>query len=76
VTPNPPTLSFNDGLRWQKAQRSGDNGGNCVYVARRPDGMIGLRDSKAGHDGQPQWYNQDEWDAFLDGAKKGEFDNV
>jgi hypothetical protein len=39
------------GVRWRKSGHSGDNGGNCVELARLP-GVIGIRDSKnpaAGH---------------------------
>jgi hypothetical protein len=43
-------------------------------VARR-DGMIMIADSK--HPGGPVLsYTPQEWDAFLDGAKKGEFDDL
>lgn len=70
-------MDFGDGLRWTKASRSDSNGGACVYVARNPgNGMIGVRDSKEGAAGAPQWYTRDEWTAFLDGVKAGEFDNI
>jgi Domain of unknown function (DUF397) len=60
-----------DGLRWFKSSASGANG--CVEVARTRDGGMALRDtkdrSKAAH-----LYTRDEWQAFLTGAKRGEFD--
>jgi hypothetical protein len=67
---------FGDGLTWRKGTRSGGQGNDCVYVARRTDGMIGIRDSKQGTVGEPQWYADSEWDAFRAGVKAGEFDNL
>lgn len=32
-------------VTWRKASRSGENGGNCVELARLP-GMVAVRDSK------------------------------
>jgi hypothetical protein len=56
---------------WRTAARSG--GGNCVQVTRRND-VIMIADSK--HPGGPILsYTLQEFDAFLDGAKKGEFDD-
>jgi len=57
---------------WAKATRSGGNGGQCVEV-RRHDGAIQVRDSKD-PDGPVLTFTAGEWDAFLDGARKGEFD--
>lgn len=56
---------------WRIAAKSG--GGNCVQVARR-GGVIMIADSK--NPGGPVLaYTLQEFDAFLDGAKKGEFDD-
>jgi Domain of unknown function (DUF397) len=56
---------------WRTAAKSG--GGNCVQVTRR-DGVIMIADSK--NPGGPVLsYTMQEFDAFLDGAKKGEFDD-
>jgi Domain of unknown function (DUF397) len=56
---------------WRTAAKSG--GGNCVQVTRRHD-VIMIADSK--HPGGPVLsYTLQEFDAFLDGAKKGEFDD-
>lgn len=60
------------GMPWRKAAASGNNG--CVEVAALPDG-IAIRDSKDPN-GPVLRYNQHEWSAFLDGAKKGEFDHL
>ncbi len=49
-------------------------GGNCVQVKSK-DGMIILGNSRLA-DGPFLSYTRDEWVAFLDGAKKGEFDDL
>ncbi len=56
---------------WQKARRSQSNG-NCVEVAQLDDG-VAVRDSKDPA-GAVLVFTPSEWDAFLDGAKGGEFD--
>jgi Domain of unknown function (DUF397) len=60
-------------LDWRKAQGSIGNGA-CVELAP-VDGMIAIRDSKD-PDGPVLRYTAVEWHAFLDGAKKGEFDHL
>lgn len=60
-------------LVWQKAQRSISNSA-CVEVAPAA-GMIAVRDSK-NPEGAILYYTSAEWSAFLDGAKKGEFDHL
>ncbi|MCG5214272.1 DUF397 domain-containing protein [Streptosporangium sp. KLBMP 9127] len=62
---------------WFKSSFSGSNGGNCVEVARingEPGhaGLIAVRDSKD-PDGPKLFFTPPEWDAFLSGAKAGEF---
>lgn len=57
---------------WRTATMSG--GGNCVQVKLK-DGLIIIRNSRLA-DGPFLSYTQDEWVAFLDGAKKGEFDDL
>jgi hypothetical protein len=61
-------------LVWRKATKSGQNGG-CVEVLMLPDGSVKVRDTKAGGHGPVLSFTPAEWDAFLDGAKLGEFDN-
>jgi hypothetical protein len=57
---------------WRKSTRSGPNCDNCVEVAF-VDGVIAVRDSK--HPTGPALiFTTDEWDAFVGGAKDGEFD--
>lgn len=58
---------------WRKARLSIGNGA-CVELAP-VDGMIVIRDSKDPA-GPVLKYTVAEWLAFLDGAKKGEFDNL
>lgn len=65
---NVPDLSR---ARWRKASRSGDNGGSCVEVAMSPN-SVAVRDSKD-PTGPVLIFTPDEWDAFIDGAVKGEF---
>jgi hypothetical protein len=60
-------------LVWRKSQRSTNNG-DCVEVASVV-GKVALRDSKD-PTGPMLVYTPDEWSAFLDGAKRGEFDDL
>lgn len=56
---------------WRIAKMSGDS--NCVQV-RSDDGMIVVGNSRF-PEGPFLSYTKDEWAAFLDGAKQGEFDD-
>ena len=58
---------------WIKAALSGD-GENCVEM-RRHAGAVEVRDSKD-PEGPVLRYTSAEWAAWLDGAKKGEFDHL
>jgi hypothetical protein len=64
---------MNTDTPWFKSTRSGGNGGACVEV-RRHDGSIQVRDSKADGTGPILTFTPAEWKAFLEGARKGEFD--
>jgi hypothetical protein len=58
--------------RWVKSSRSGPTGGNCVEVARLDDGQVAVRNSR--HPSGPALvFTGPEWDAFVGGAKDGEF---
>ena len=57
---------------WFKSTRSGPYCDNCVEVAFVGDG-IAVRDSK-NPTGPALLFTTDEWDAFVGGAKNGEFD--
>lgn len=60
---------------WIKARKSGGNGGDCVETRRRGD-RIEIRDSKRGDAGPVLSFTPAEFDAFLDGARHGEFDHL
>jgi hypothetical protein len=57
---------------WRKSSASGPNCDNCVEVAFVGD-AIAVRDSK-NPEGPALVFTQAEWDAFVGGAKDGEFD--
>ncbi len=59
---------------WIMSSRSTGNGGSCVQ-ARRYAGMIEVRNSKHPDAGTVR-FSTEEWDSFLDGARKGEFDRL
>lgn len=60
------------GARWVKSSRSGPTGGNCVEVAFLAEGAVAVRNSR--HPAGPALvFTAAEWDAFVDGAKDGEF---
>ena len=58
--------------KWTKASKSG-TAGACVEVKELESGLIEVRDSKDPY-GATLFFSRDEWNAFLDGATKGEFD--
>jgi hypothetical protein len=58
---------------WQKSSYSGGNGGNCLEVARNLPGIAAVHDSK-NPAGPALTITPDEWQAFLAGARDGEFD--
>jgi uncharacterized protein DUF397 len=57
---------------WQKSSRSGPYSDNCVEIAFI-DGGVAMRDSK-NPAGPVLLFTTAEWDAFVEGAKDGEFD--
>ncbi|MFI5897661.1 DUF397 domain-containing protein [Actinoplanes sp. NPDC051513] len=59
-------------LAWRIATRSA--GGNCVQVAAA-NNLIAVRNSR-NPEGEVILYTKPEFAAFLDGAKKGEFDDL
>lgn len=67
------TDNTSDITPWQTATKSGA-GQNCVQL-RRNGQVVELRDSKD-PEGPIHRFTRGEIDAFLDGAKKGEFDNL
>lgn len=61
-----------DGAVWRKSTRSGPYSDNCVEVAF-VGGAVALRDSKD-KAGAVLLFTPQEWLAFVDGTKDGEFD--
>ena len=61
-------------IRWVKSSASFANG-NCVEVATLADGMIGIRNSNDS-EGPVLRFTRGEWNAFLAGALRGEFDRA
>jgi hypothetical protein len=59
---------------WIMSSRSTGNGGSCVE-ARRHGGLIEVRNSKDPSAGTVR-FTSEEWDSFLFGAKRGEFDQL
>jgi len=64
-----------ESIKWFKSTRSGNNGA-CVEVALLGDDAIGVRDTKAQGHGPILTFTRAEWDAFIGGAKDGEFDLI
>jgi Domain of unknown function (DUF397) len=58
---------------WRKATRSASNQGDCLEIAPLSGGRVGPRDTEAS-ERAPFVVSASVWDAFVDGAKKGEFD--
>jgi hypothetical protein len=56
------------GAIWRKASRSGNNGGNCVEVARNLPGVIAVRDSKDPA-GPVLRFSRGDWAAFVAGIR-------
>jgi hypothetical protein len=61
-------------VRWTKSQYSNPNG-ECVELAALPNGEFAMRNSRF-PDGPVLLYTLGEINAFLAGAKDGEFDQI
>jgi Domain of unknown function (DUF397) len=61
------------GVTWIKSRHSGPTGGNCVEVAFLAGGGIAVRNSRY-PSGPALIFTRAEWDAFLGGARDGEFE--
>ena len=60
--------------RWVKASASNANG-QCVEVAALGGGRVAVRNS-TDPEGSALIFTPQEFDAFLDGARRGEFDRL
>ena len=61
-------------VTWQKSRRSNPSG-NCVEMAALPDGGIAMRNSRD-PEGAVLVYTRAEIEAFILGARDGDFDNL
>jgi len=61
------------GAVWRKSSYSGNNGGNCVEVARNMPEIVAVRDSKDPQ-GPRLVFTPDEWRTFAAAVKAGEFE--
>jgi Domain of unknown function (DUF397) len=59
-------------MHWVKSSLSFSNQ-NCLEVAELPGGDVGVRNSRD-PDGAVLRFTPGEWQAFLGGARNGEFD--
>lgn len=73
ITNGMPATDLSD-VAWRKSSRSGALG-NCVEVARLANGEIAVRNSRFPH-GPALVYTKAEIEAFVAGAKDGEFDDL
>jgi hypothetical protein len=61
-----------DWVEWRKSTFSNPSG-NCVEAAELPAGEVAVRNSRF-PDGPALIFTHAEWDAFLLGARAGDFD--
>ncbi|MEU4134106.1 DUF397 domain-containing protein [Streptomyces wuyuanensis] len=61
-------------VTWIKSSHSNATG-NCVELAALPDGQVAVRNSRDPQ-GPALVYTRDEVEAFVAGARGGEFDEV
>jgi hypothetical protein len=64
-----------DPTQWIKASASGGSGGNCVEM-RQHAGAVQIRDTKAKGHGPSLAFTKNEFAAWINGAKSGEFDHL
>lgn len=67
-------MTTNTAGPWRKSTYSGANG-NCVEIAPTADGGVAVRNSNRPEAGTIP-FTKAELDAFLKGAKDGEFDDL
>jgi hypothetical protein len=69
-----PSAADLPAVTWQKSRRSNPNG-NCVELAKLPDGAFAVRNSRDPQ-GPALIYTRAEIEAFILGAGEGDFDNL
>jgi Domain of unknown function (DUF397) len=74
ISENAARVAQHRGLSWRKSSFSFANG-DCVEVANLPGGGVGVRDSKDTA-GPVLRFTASEWEAFVAGARNGEFDQL
>lgn len=63
------------GIHWRTSTRSSNGGGDCVEVGPLTDGTGRIAVRHSHHpDGAIIIYTPAEWNAFIAGARDGEFD--
>jgi hypothetical protein len=58
-------------IAWRRSSRCATQ--SCVEIADLPDGGVAVRDSKSPDSTPILVFAADEWNAFISGAKAGEF---
>jgi hypothetical protein len=58
--------------RWRKSRHSNPSG-DCLEAAKLPTGNVAIRNSRD-PDGPALIFTPSEWDAFVRGARDGDFD--
>jgi hypothetical protein len=67
-----PAMST-DELDWRHSFACGTHG-SCVEIAKRQGGGVAIRDGKAGEASPVLTFSREEWDAFIEGVKAGDFE--
>jgi hypothetical protein len=65
-------MRHEEGLRWIRANACG-SGNNCIEVAAASEDIVLLRDSRD-REGPVLRVSRTDWEAFLEGARGGDFD--
>ena len=50
------------------------NSNSCVWVGLTPDGLVVVNDSSDRRKGPAVLFTREEWDAFIKGVQRGEFE--
>jgi hypothetical protein len=69
------TSAHVDQAVWRKSSFSNFNG-NCVEIGLLMPDRVGVRDTKDNGNGPVLIFTAAEWDAFIAGAKEGQFDQL